>query len=104
MSNESRLRSEKEKAKLEKIIGPTMVAELEHMSNKELEDKLLALAKYEYEIITAKNNDEELLKAKEHVKFLNAPYRESLKDNKAKSRFIGVIMEERKEVTGSLKE
>jgi len=95
--NEKRLREENELLKLEKTLGSEFVVEIRSLNSNELNQKLFQLAKYEQEIISAKNQDDKLLDAKELVKELNAPYRESLKANRQKARLVGLIISEREE-------
>lgn len=98
------LYDEKEKTKLERLVGDSFASEVARLQNKQLEEKLLALAKYEQEIITSKNNDDELIKARQHIKFLNEPYRDSLKLNKAKARLIALTLQERTETNDDISE
>jgi hypothetical protein len=93
--NEKRLREEKELLKIEKTLGSEFVAEIRSLKFDELNQKLFQLAKYEQEIITAKNQDDKLLDAKELVKELNTPYREALTVNRQKARLVGLIIAER---------
>ena len=80
--------------KLEKALGKEFTAEIRGLSEKGKNDSLLQLSKYAQEIITAQKEDEALTEAKEKVKDLNAPYRDSLKVNAAKQRFIALLITE----------
>ncbi len=59
-----------------------------------LEFTLKELAKHNQAIISTKNSDEKLKKAKDVVSSLGAPYREQLSQNKLKSRYIGLLLQE----------
>lgn len=98
MENEAKLREEVEKTKIERALNDEeYVAELEGMSKVELEQKLLGLAKHEQEIISTKNNDDELNAAKRKASVLGSPYREQLKFNKLKARLVNLILKEKYE-------
>lgn len=88
---------EKEITKIEKKLEPSFISEYRHLSKEELEKRFFQINKYREEIVTAQKTDEALFTAKETVKELNAPYRESLKINKEKTRFIALLLEEREE-------
>ena len=81
--------------KLEKKLGSEIASELRSLSVKELEYKLLQLAKHREAITTTKNEDEELSSAKEVVKELDAPYKEQLKENNLKSRIMALLITEK---------
>lgn len=92
----SKLNEQKEIVKLERQIADEyLVAELRALPKKELEFKLLELAKHAQEIATTKSQDEELQNARSLVKELGTPYSEQLKNNKLKSRFIHLIIKEK---------
>lgn len=95
----SKLNEQKEITKLEKKLNDeALVGELRSLSKKELEFKLLELAKHAQEIETTKSMDEELQRTKDLLKELNAPYSEQLKTNKLKSRLYHLIIKEKDEV------
>lgn len=62
---------------------------------KGLEFKLKELAKHRQAIISTRQDDEELKKAKKVVTVLNRPYNEQLNAGSDKSRFIGLLLQER---------
>jgi hypothetical protein len=93
------LSQQKEIVKLEKQLNDeTLASELRGLTKKELEFKLLELAKHAQEIVTTRNSDEELTDAKNVVKELSAPYNDQLKGNKLMSRFIHLLVKEKEEV------
>lgn len=59
-----------------------------------LEFKLKELAKHNQAILSQKASDEELNQAKRRVKVLSAPYNEQVRGNTAKSRYIGLLLQE----------
>ena len=89
---------EKELTTLEKKMTETFASEVRGMQQKELEFKLLQLSEQREDIVTAEQEDNELLDAKELVKELAGPYRDSLKENKIKARFVALLLKEKKEV------
>ena len=104
MSNEDQLAKGKEAIVLEKKIlrsyGKEYIAELRGLDKSGLEGKLLGLANHNQEIITTKNNDEELEKAKDHHNGLASVYKDQLAGNKILSRFIHLILKESIEESG----
>lgn len=92
---EDELMKDKEVIKLEKKLGADFANELRAMDKEQLEAKLLALAKYRQEIQSSKNADEELKRAKQRKADLEAPYRDSMKDNDLRSRLVSLVMEEK---------
>ena len=82
-------------SKLNNKHGESYVQNLLELSKKELEFKLLELAKHKEEVVTTRNNDEEYQLAKEKVKDLNAPYKEQLGENKLKARYIHLLIKDR---------
>ncbi len=95
----SELSQQKEIVKLEKQLNDeTLASELRGLTKKELEFKLLELAKHAQEIVTTRNDDEALTCAKNVVKDLNAPYNDQLKGNKLMARFIHLLVKEKEEV------
>lgn len=91
-----KLNESTEMTKLEKQVGPEFVSIVNGQSLKDLNDNLLTLAKYAQEVITSQKADEALSKAKEEVKELNAPYKEALKANANKQRYVALLLEEKK--------
>lgn len=87
---------EKELITLEKKVGEQAAQELRNLPVKELEFKLLQLAKHKEEIVTTAKNDLKLQEARDLVKELNAPYKEQATQVKNKSRFIALLIKEMK--------
>lgn len=90
MSNE--LSAEKEIVKLEKQLGSDYANELRALNAEQLEVKLSQLAKHNQEIDKAKKDDVELQDARERVRDMSAPYNESKKMNKLRTRLLYLIM------------
>ena len=99
MGNQEQLAKGKEAVELEKKLtrkyGKEFAQELRGMDKSGLENKLLGLVKHSQEIITTKNRDEELELAKDKHNELEAPYKDQVKANKEKSRFIHLILKEK---------
>ena len=95
----NRLADEKEIVKLEKTLkkhfSEEKIGELRALSIAQLDLELMKLSKERESEISAQKRDDELEKARQVVKELNAPYKESLKKNKLLSRFVALILEER---------
>lgn len=81
-----------EYSKMEEKIGRDYCLELKAMPKEALDEKLLELAKYREEIKLTRSRDPQLESAKERVKTLSEPYREQLKGNELKSKYITIIM------------
>lgn len=79
--------------KLEELFAEEIVALEERSDIKGLEIKLQTLAEHEQAIISQISSDFLLNRAKNLVKELSAPYREQLKQNKVKARFVGLILQ-----------
>jgi hypothetical protein len=74
------------------------------LSIEELDNMILRYAKYREEIKEFREKDEELNKAKELVKELNAPYRENLKINEMKTKYLIMLLGEKGgNTSGSIK-
>ena len=91
-----KLLEEKELIKLEKKLGGDLASDFRSLTTSELEFKLLQFAKYKEQIVSTRNADIDLQRAKDEVKELSAPYKEQLKDNELKSRFIALLLNELK--------
>ena len=76
------------------IGGKDYVEELRKLGRVGLEDKLKDLAKYRQAVISTREKDVELKKAKKIVSGLNSPYSTDLRANAEKSRFIGLLIQE----------
>jgi hypothetical protein len=84
--------------KLEKKLQdkqPTFLEEVAGLSGKQLEDRLLGLAKGRQEILASQEQDETLQQAKDTVKELAAPYRESLSLTDLKMRYVAELIKEK---------
>lgn len=90
-----RLNEEKEIIKLEKKLGKLFAEEIRSLSAEQLKQRLVGLAQHRQEIREAKRNDEHLFKVSEEKKQLEAPYRDSLKDNELRSTFVVKVLEEK---------
>src|SRR5882672_11374894 len=64
------------------------IKEIRSLDSPQLDAKLLALAKGREEILTAQGEDSDLRDAKKHSRFLGKTYRDQLKFNALKARFI----------------
>lgn len=95
MNNEEHLQTSPEKTKLEKQLGKEYTAILEACSIKELEVKMLEIAKHEQAIIDQKKEDQALEDARNNLRELGAPYREQLKGNKQRARLCSIILQEK---------
>lgn len=89
--------NELEITSLERKLEESFASEKRGMTVSQLEFELLQLSKHKEDIVTSRNEDDELQRIKELVKELAAPYRESLKANTLKSRFIALLLKEKKE-------
>lgn len=79
---------------------PDFVSGVESMNVEELENKLLGYAKNREETLQFQAKDEKLNEAKELVKELNGPYKDTLSAIKDKSAYIHLLMAELKEKHG----
>ena len=82
------------KTKVEKKY-PDFVEEVERLSVAELEHRLIGYAKNNAETEKARENDEELQKAKDTVKYLNEPYKDAIAAIKDKTKYILTLIEEK---------
>lgn len=87
------------KAKVEKE-HPQFVDGLNGANLEALEKSLTIYAKYREEAELGRQEDEELLRAKEHAKELARPYNEAIKALKEKLAYINVLIDERKAADG----
>jgi trehalose/maltose hydrolase-like predicted phosphorylase len=71
------------------------VSTVQSLSVEELDKMILRYAKYREEIKEAREKDEELNRAKEIVKELGAPYRENLKINEQKTKYLIMLLGEK---------
>lgn len=90
------LNEEKEIVALEKKLKDQGVERLRGMSLEELEFTFLELSKHAQEIVSTMNKDEQYQSAKELVTEMAGPYRDQSKMNKIKSRFVHLIIKEKK--------
>lgn len=99
--NDSKLREER--IKLEKKIRNSaggrlfteeVIASFERNDIQDLEFRIKGIAQHKQAVISTQNSDEELEKAKNEVKILNAPYNEQKRACDAKARFIGLLLQE----------
>lgn len=74
---------------------PDFTDSTDRLSIEELEKKLMQYANYREETELSKQKDEELNKAKERVKDLQAGYNETLKALKIKMAYIHLLMAEK---------
>lgn len=95
----SELTLEKETTKLEKYLvkqgRKDFIDEMRAASPEALNTKLLALAKHNQEIANTKAKDDELEKANNKKKELEAPYKDQKKMNEKLARFVALMMEEK---------
>jgi hypothetical protein len=64
-------------------------------SDDELKSKIVNLSKNEEDVLKTRFEDSQLNDAKELAKELNAPYAESLKEIKARRRYVLRVLQER---------
>jgi hypothetical protein len=80
------------------------VSTVQGLSIEELDNMILRYAKYREEIKEAREKDEQLNQAKELVKELSAPYRENLKINEQKTKYLIMLLGEKGgNTSGSIK-
>lgn len=85
-------------AKLEKAINDidgTFCGEVRGYTLDQIKDRLSKLSLDAQAVVMAKENDQELEDAKNEVKEMSSPYRESLKKLRQKIDFIVSILEEK---------
>lgn len=61
----------------------------------ELDQRLLALAKYQEELNEFKDQDVQLEQAQDLVKELSAPHKENMKANKLKQKYVIMLIKEK---------
>lgn len=71
------------------------IENVESMKTKEINEKILESEGHVYEVEKAKEEDEKLNQAKELVKELSAPYRETVSNEKAKIKYCIWALEQR---------
>jgi len=71
------------------------VSTVQGLSIEELDNMILRYAKYREEIKESREKDEQLNEAKELVKELSAPYRENLKINEQKTKYLIMLLGEK---------
>ena len=84
--------------KLEKKLQdkqPTFLEEIAGLNAQQLEGRLLGLAKGRQDILASQEQDEDLKAAKEAVKELQAPYRDSLSLTDLKMRYLAELIKEK---------
>lgn len=90
---------EKETTKLEKFLinegREDFINEMRAGDEDRLNKKLLSLTKHRQEILSSRAEDEDLKRAKEEVKGLDAPYKEQLKMNEKLTRFVSLVMKDK---------
>jgi hypothetical protein len=64
-------------------------------SVKEMEDHLVTLAKHRQEIIEDRNNRDDIKQLQEELKELKAPFRDALKANDAKQKYLVELIKEK---------
>jgi hypothetical protein len=89
-----KLSEQKKIVKLEKKLDKDFVAKVQAMSKSELEFEFRKLNVHREDIKATKAMDEELNKAREEVKELNAPYAEQLKSSNLMIEFIYLHIKE----------
>jgi len=85
-------------AKLEKAINEidsTFCGETRGYTLVQCKDRLSKLSLEVQSVVNARENDDELTQAKEEVKDMGAPYRESLKKLRQKIDFLVSVLEEK---------
>lgn len=75
---------------------PEFTESVDGLSVEKLNENLLRYAVYREETVMAKQKDEQLLKAKEEVKELQAPYNETEKALKMKMAYLHLLIVEKK--------
>jgi len=65
------------------------------MQTQELKEKIIALSKYEKEILESKENDQPLQAALSQVKDLCGAYRDALKHHKEQKKYALAVLESR---------
>jgi len=78
----------------DKIFVEEVIAAFERNEVHDLEFRLRQISKHKQAVISTQNSDEELKLAKLKVSGLTAPYNEQKRACDAKSRFIGLLLQE----------
>lgn len=76
-------------------LDPAFASEVYSLTDDLLKSKLVDLAKYEEEMLDAKEKDPDLAEARQRLKTANESYREPLKANKLKRKLLLQVMAER---------
>lgn len=94
--DQTKLQEEKLKLlkKVDKSFAEEVIAMMERTDANGLEFKLKELARHANAVQSQKASDEQLNRVINEKKVLEAPYREQLNQNKAKSRFVGLLLQE----------
>lgn len=74
---------------------PEFVDAVQSLTTVELEMKISDYAKHQEEIVTAKENDEELTQISERKSELEAPYRDAKKANNLKMRYLIALLKDK---------
>lgn len=97
MSDE--LSAEKEITKMERKLRKDgqqqFIDDLRAMTESQLNEQILILAKHKQDIITAQKKDPDLRDAKNHVSSLNYPYNKNKRANDQKARFAALILKDK---------
>lgn len=81
--------------KLAALCGSTLVETLDSATPEELKGRLVSLASHEAETEKAQAEDEELKEAKEVVKNLGGPFKDTLKGIKLQRTYISNLLDEK---------
>lgn len=77
---------------------PDFIAEVASLSTEELNSRLAQIAKDTEAVYQTRDEDEELVAARENAKLLAAPYRECLQAFRLKSAYMVALIKERGQV------
>ena len=83
----------KQQRKLVKLCGQTLLDTLDNATPEELSGRLTTLAKHEQETDEAFEKDEEIVKMKEELKEIQAPYKDTLKGIKVQRGYIATLLQ-----------
>jgi len=84
------------KSSANSIFVEDVTSAADRMQLDDLEFRFKAIAEHKQAVISTMKSDEELKKAKNTVKTLNAPYNEQKRAANEKARFIGLLLQELK--------
>jgi hypothetical protein len=84
-----------EVAKLVKLLGDEVYAEMQSYDHAELRNRVVALSEHEVETEQAMKKDEKLAELREAAKHAQDPYKETIKFLKARRRLAVLLMAER---------